>query len=94
MSPNDHRHLAGLQIRRMSFKTKRSKPSNCHFLGNVHVPDGEMQKMEYEIASIKSERRREKNYQPSVMGAWGIKKMQKIVALHPLSFHVLSRSTS
>jgi hypothetical protein len=44
----------------MSFKTKRSKPSNCHFLGNVHVPDGEMQKMEYEIASIKSERRREK----------------------------------
>ena len=28
------------------------------------------------------------------MGGWGIKKMQKIVALHPLSFHVLSHSTS
>jgi len=27
------------------------------------------------------------------MGGWGIKKMQKIVALHPLSFHVLSHST-
>jgi len=46
----------------MSFKTNRSKPSNCHFLGNVHVPDGQMRKMEQEIASIKikSERRPEK----------------------------------
>jgi hypothetical protein len=44
----------------MSFKTKRSKPTTCHFLGNVHVQDEQMRKMEQEIASIKSERRRVK----------------------------------
>jgi len=59
----------------------------------VHVPDEQMRKMEQEIASINKNKIRNKtgkNYLPSVMGAWGIKKMQKIVALHPLSFHVLS----